>query len=243
MRKLAFTLIFAVLVMVNVNAEEVYYTNGIVNLTEKEYNFVVDFYGEDYLKNMTQEDYEWISEMDVNNREVKIKTVYDGDPNAPRPYGTFVSTSAKSLSISGSCDADYCTVITLAKWLGNPSIRSYDVMGARLNNTSLYSSKETITIVNSSTSTTTPSNYRFLSKGFGNSFKLPSGTGLTIQQRFFVKPGGHVYASYQHAMSNTSLDISKSYDIGLAGYGSVFLFTGKADGKYDGMVGVDMALN
>ncbi len=242
MKKLAFTLIFAVLVMVNVNAKEVYYTNGKVELTEKEYKYVVDFYGKDYLEKMTEEDYKWISEMDVNNREVKIKEVYDaGSLNQANPNGSFVQTSAKKLSISASCASDFCIVTTMLTWLGNPSVRSWDVMGARLYGTSLYN-QNVETVLGNLTDTTFPSNYRFLSNGFGNSFKLPSGTGLTIQQRWYVKPGGRVYASYQHAMSNTTLAISKEYNISVSGYGSTFLFTGNAVGVYDGMVGVDMVL-
>ena len=91
MKKLAFTLIFAVLVMVNVNAKEVYYTNGKVELTEKEYKYVVDFYGKDYLEKMTEEDKKWIDGMDVNNLDIKIKKVYDIDPDQANPNGTFVS--------------------------------------------------------------------------------------------------------------------------------------------------------
>ena len=114
-------------------------------------------------------------------------------------------------------------------------------MGARLYGTSLYN-QNVATIVTDSNGNTYPSNYRFLSNGFGNSFKLPSGTGLVIQQRWYVTPGGRVYASYQHAMSNTTLAISKEYNISVSGYGSTFLFTGNAVGVYDGMVGVDMVL-
>ena len=241
MKKLAFTLIFAVLVMVNVNAKEVYYTNGKVELTEKEYKYVVDFYGKDYLEKMTEEDYEWISAMDVNNREVKIKTVYDVNPNQVNPNGSFVQTSAKKLSISASCDSDYCIVTTMLTWLGNPSVRSWDVMGSRLYGTSLYN-QNVLTAIGTTTSSEHPSNYRFLSSGFGNSFKLPSGTGLTIQQRWYVKPGGHVYASYQHAMESTTLANSKLYNLSVVGYGGVFDFYGAATDVYDGMVGVDMVL-
>lgn len=241
MKKLAFTLIFAVLVMVNVNAKEVYYTNGKVELTEKEYKYVVDFYGKEYLERMTKADKEWIDGMDVNNREVKIKKVYDVDSNQSNPNGTFVNTGTKSLGISRSCGTTYCTVTVAAEWLGNPTIRSWDVMGARFLNTSLYD-QNVLTVLGNLDGTSYPSNYRFLSNGFGNSFKLPSGTGLTIQQRYYVKPGGHVYASYQHAMSNTTLAISKEYNISISGYGSTFLFTGNAVGVYDGMVGVDMVL-
>ena len=242
MKKLTFALMLAVLFISNVNAKEVYYTNGVVELTEKEYNYVKEFYGEEYLKNMTVENYKWLAELDVNNREVEIKKVTDmGNSNQVLPNGTYVEQGSKTLGISRSCTSTYCAIDVLATWKGNPTVRSWDVMGARFYGTELYD-KNTMTLLTDSNGTTLPSNYRYLSSGFGNSFKLPSGTGISIEQRYYVKPGGSVYASYQHAMSNTTLAISQSYDIGLAGYGSVFKFTGSAVDKYDGMVGVNLNL-
>ena len=237
MKKILFTLMFAVLVMVNVNAKEVYYSNGTVNLTEKEYNYVKEFYGEDYLKTMGVKEYKWLSELDVNNNDVKIKFAKVPDVSL---NGTFVSTSAKSLGISASCtSSSYCIVTVLTRWLGNPTVRSWDVMGAFFYGTSLYN-KNVLTAVTSSGGTTYPTDNRFLSNGFGTSFKLPTTNNITIEQRYYVKPGGTVFASYQHAMKNTTLAASKSYSLGVTGYGGVFIFTGSAVGVYDGMVGVDI---
>ena len=238
MKKILFTLMFAILVISNVDAKEVYYSNGVVELTEKEYNYVKEFYGEDYLKNMTMKEYKRLDELDVNNSDVKIKFAKIPDASV---NGSYVGSSNKTLGISRSCPSSlsYCIVTVLAKWLGNPSVRSWDVMGAFIYGTSLYSQVVTTT-VNSTAGTTSPSNYRFLSNGFGNSFQLPSGSNVTIEQCYFVKPGGTVFASYQHAMSTSTLAKSKSYNIGVTGYGGVFIFTGSAVGIYDGMVGVDI---
>ncbi len=238
MKKILFTLLFMMLVIANVNAKEVYYTNGTVELTEREYNYVKEFYGEEYLKNMTLENYKWLSELDVNNIDYKIKFAKVPDASV---NGGFVSTNAKSLGISGGCDTNYCTVTVLAKWLGNPTVRSWDVMGAFFYGTSLYN-KNIVTSITSSNGTTYPSNLKFLSNGFGDSFKLPSGTSIIIEQRYYAKPGGTVFASYQHAMSTSTLAKSQSYTIGVTGYGGVFIFNGSAVGVYDGMVGVDMDL-
>ena len=240
MKKIVFALIFASLLFVNANAKEIYYTNGVVGLTEKEYNYVKEFYGEEYLHNMTLENYKWLEELDVNNREVEIKKVTSlGHPNQVSPNGTFVEQGNVYLVISKSCGANYCTIDVLTKWLANPNVRSWDVMGARFYGTELYD-QNVKTYVQDVNGTTIPSNYRFLSNGFGNSFKLPSGSNVKIEQRYNVKKGGSVFASYQHAMSTTTLAISKSYEISISGYGSVFKFTGSAVGKYDGMVGVNL---
>ena len=59
-----------------VKAESYYTNNNGVSLTEKEYNYVIDFYGDDYPSQMTEEDYNWIQKMDVNNREYKIEKYY-----------------------------------------------------------------------------------------------------------------------------------------------------------------------
>ncbi len=238
MKKILFALMLAILVMANVNAKEVYYTNGTVSLTEKEYNYVKEFYGEDYLKSMTMKEYKWLSELDVNNNDVKIKFAKIPEVS---PTGTYVSTSAKSLGISRSCSTNYCTVTILAKWLGNPTIRSWDVIGAFFYGTSLYN-KNIVTSITSSDGTIYPSNLKFLSNGFGDSIKLPSGNSIVIEQRYYVKPNGKVFASYQHAMSNSTLAKSQSYTIGITGYGGVFIFNGSAVGVYDGMVGVDISV-
>ena len=55
-----------------VKAESYYTNNNGISLTEKEYNYVIDFYGDDYPSKMTAEDYNWIQKMDVNNRDYKI---------------------------------------------------------------------------------------------------------------------------------------------------------------------------
>ena len=67
----------AVIGVVKVNAEssssDYNYTNpNGINLTEKEYNFVLKMYDEHYLEIMNQEDYNIVKKMDVNNRDVDI---------------------------------------------------------------------------------------------------------------------------------------------------------------------------
>ena len=105
---------------------------------------------------MTQEQYDWILDLDINNRNVSISKIYDAGifnssiPNRDNPYH---STNSKSLSIAKSCGNSSCTIITNLTWLINPTIRSYDVIGTRLYNTNLINNTIT-TKVSSSAGTT-----------------------------------------------------------------------------------------
>ena len=217
-----------------VKAESYYTNNNGVSLTEKEYNYVIDFYGDDYPSKMTAEDYSWIQKMDVNNRDYKIEKYYDNDTTT---RSTHHQTSSKYLAISKSCSST-CSVNILLNWLKNPNVRSYDVIGARFVNTSLISGTLS-TYVDSSSGTSSYSNYQYFSNGFGNSVKLPSSaTGISIQQSFEVQNSGTVYGSYQHATGYISLEQSKKYSIDLNGSGNVFLFNSSVDDYFDQMGGV-----
>ncbi len=224
----------------NVKADSFYYSNGTINLTEKEYNYVIQFYGNDFLENMTMDDYNWLAELDLNHNEYEINmiTVSDEDNNLVSPRSTVVTSNEKRVAISKACSTNYCAITLLTTWLSQPAVKSYDVVGARFFNTSLYNSTIT-TYVRSSLGTTLQSNYMNYYNGFGNSIQLPtSGTINNVEQRFKVNKTGTVYGSYQHATSNVSLATSKLYNISSSGYGSVFSFYGNAYGKYDNTVGV-----
>lgn len=241
MKKIFLVLMFCIFGILNVSASDFYYTNGIVKLTEKKYNFVIEFYGENFLKNMTIEDYHWIDELDVNDNDVEVKIAFLGT-NEILPYGTNVNSNSKRIAIAKSCYTNYCVITTITTFLTNPNVKSYDVVGARFSGTSLYNQNIT-TQVKSSAGTTTYSNYQYLNNGFGNSIKLPdNGSNIIVQQRFYVNPTGTVYASYQHAIKNVSLATSKMYFISTAGYGGVFTFIDSAVGVYDATTGVDITL-
>ena len=222
-----------------------YYTNSNgVRLTEKEYNFVNEIYGVDYFENMTKDDYDWISDLDINKNKIEISTYYDNisNINLGMLKGHTHATGSKRLTIIKSCSSQVCTVITNLTWLTNPTIRSYDVIGARFQNASLLNNTIT-TRVSSSSGTTYSSNTKTFSNGIGTAVKLPTGsTNIVLEQKFFMNPGGTVFASYQHATSNITLATSLQFVVGATGAGSVFVFYGNAVGKYDNMGGVDITL-
>ncbi len=53
---------------------------------------------------------------------------------------------------------------------------------------------------------------------------------------------GTVYASYQHAMSTSSLTIAQKFNIDIIGYGNVFGFYDEAEDIYDAMNGVNLVV-
>jgi len=119
-----------------------------------------------------------------------------------------------------------------------PKVRSYDVLGARFDGTSLNNDPVTSVYLDNVKKNITMSTVK-KSNGFGVSFKLPTGgSSLKITQSFDVSLGGMVYASYQHANKTSTLAKSKDYSIAYNGYGGVFLFSTSSSSYYDAMGGV-----
>lgn len=215
-----------------------YFTNeNGVSLTKEEYDFLTKMYWDGYQKMMTQDEYNKFVENDIINGEFNTKTVTVEDN--PLTRGTSHTTASKSIKISASCSSN-CLVAVTAKWLAQPTIRSYDVMGSYLSGVSLQSTPNTR--VSSSSSTSFPTDIKKSGNNFGVSFKLPSGSNVIINQDFYASKGGKIYSSYQHAMSNTTLATSKNYSFSLVGYGRVFQFNGTAKDVYDAMNGVDISV-
>lgn len=216
-----------------------YYTNDNgVTVSEKEYQFIEKFYGKEYFNKMSIDDYEWIEDLNIDQNEIEIRKNLN---SSIVPFGTSTTQYGKNLKIVKSCNSN-CTIIVKCQWNLIPSIKSYDVIGARLSNTSLVSDIIT-TKISSSEGTEYSTNLLRLTNGFGVSVKLPTnGTNISVEQKYTVSTGGIVYASYQHAQSNISLASSKQYTIMSGGYGNVFGFYGGALNVYDQMAGVDISL-
>lgn len=219
--------------------------NG-VSITEKEKKFIDEFYGEQFFENMTIEDYEWISDLNINtSTDITIKSTYSPMINAVNENNIKKSpqhqTKSKKISVAKSCNT-ICIIVTNVQWFINPNIRSYDLIGFRFQNTESINSIID-TKVSSTKGTEYFSNNRIFSNGLGTSVKLPEGaTNISIQQKITTKKGGRVYASYQHATSNISLSTSMKYQIGSSGLGGVFIPYDDAIGKFDKMQGVEIDL-
>lgn len=222
----------------SIHAKQIYYQNkyGVI-LTEEEYQFLSTMYWDGYQSLMTVDDYNEFRNSKVMEGQIEVKEIKYG--SGITPYGTLVSNYDRTLKIFKSCSND-CLISVSLKWDRNPAIRSFDVIGAYIENTSFTNNPTTI--VATTDSKTVVTDYKKTNNGLGASFKLPSGSNVTINQTYRVKSGGHVYASYQHAMTNSTLAKSKDYTFSYFGYGRVFQFSDSVRGIYDGMTGVDIAV-
>ena len=232
---------------VSVKAEEneVYFvsSNG-VELTKKEYDFFVKIYTEETVKTLTQEKYDLVTNtLDINNHEIetviKEDIFYDIAPPGLSLYSTYVETTYKKIAISKDCySSGVCDMLVTLNWKAQPATKSYDVFGARYSGfTVLYG--DVFTIIGYDTKTMYCANYKIRSDGHACHFKLDDTAKIQdVTQSFSVNNGGTVYASYQHAQSNISLENAQKYYFDLGGLGYVFKFYDQAFNVYDGMPGV-----
>ncbi len=219
-----------------VSAKENFYTNkNNVTFTEQEYTFLTKMYWEGSQDLFTQENYNDFINSNIMNGEFEM-FIYE--PITLR--STSITDSSKTLKISKSCSTS-CLISVTSSWNKIPSVRSYDIIGARFENTSLINTPTTTIISSGSTSYGT--DLQLSSNGFGVTAKLPTtGTNIVINQTYKVNKGGTVYASYQHAKMTVTLNDSKKYSISSAGYGKVFRFDYAVTNKYDAMNGVSIAV-
>lgn len=223
-----------------------YYTNDNgVSLTKEEYDFLVKMYWDGYPKIMTQKEYQRFSDKKIMEREEYGEKVVTLD-DAPFTRGTYHSTAGKYIKIAKSCNTEECFISVVLVWKGVPNVQSYDVMGACLDG-DIELIRDPETRVSSSETSFFADDLQITERGFGSSFKLPGGENHTTHQSFDVKKTdnydyGHIYASYQHARSETTLKVSRNYKIALTGSGRVFDFGDDAYEVYDHMNGVDIEI-
>lgn len=219
----------------DVSAKEIYYTNDLgVVLDFQEYNFISNMYWEGYQEYITPEDYDEIKEMDLFDKEIEKEVI-----NFPITRGASVTSNLRTLSIAKSCSST-CMISLVNKWNGTPTVKSYDVIGARVNKVTISSVKNAL--VSGENYAKTYSNPQLFSNGFGYSILVPNVSNVKTSVTFVTSKGGTIYGSYQHAMSNTTEAISKSYTIGVGGYGRVFNFEGTARSVYEDAPGVDLSV-
>ncbi len=232
----SFAILAMCFTMKQVLAEEFYYQNdnGVI-LTENEYQYITDLYWNGYQKYLTESDYQLMKEMDIFNNEIKKSEVTD----YPLTRGNIVTSHSRTSSLNASC-SDTCLVTFVTVWNEIPSIKSYDVVGIRLNNTIL---SRVVNILE------TGSNYSKVyneiqssSDGFGVSILVPNTDNIRTTITMITTKNGTLYGSYQHTRRNITEATSKNYSIGQGGYGNVFYFSGPAVGVYDEAPGVDLIL-
>lgn len=230
----------------NVFAEEIYYTNSSgVAFTKEEYDFYTDLAYDGYQERVTEEMLNEIKGKDKDSLNVNVvrmclKDKNDGIMTTQNDDNLFIETSAKSLSLSKYCTPFFCRAIAVLEWLGEPTVKSYDAMGAFIDGPTRLTEPDTVL-------TTDTNLYRaefvhYEDDGFGALIKLPEehDDNMIIDQSFMFEGSGMIFMTYQHAKNTISLNDASQFDIDFAGFGNVFYFYGIADKIYDDLPGVYM---
>lgn len=231
-------LVLLILTVQNTSAKEIFYQNdnGVI-LTKEEYDFFTEMYWNGYQKNLTIEDYNYIKELDLFDKVVEKKTIELFD--FPIERSSSVTSNLMILTISKSC-SNTCTLSLVTRWIGTPNVKSYDVFGARADGVNITNIRNAR--VEGDNYYKIYSNPQKNNNGFGFSILVPNESNVIATITFTTTKGGTVYGSYQHAMRNTTENISKQYSINENGFGRVFDFTGTARNIYDNAPGVDIAV-
>ena len=205
----------------------------VTEFTEDEYNYFTKVHWDGIQKVMTQDYYDLFAGEDFKNATVEKKSLCIKRPQTRDT--TYASTYYDEITISKSCGI-LCRVSTTVHWLGEPYVKSHDVMGSLLSGPSRLGTPGTLIIGDDDSSP--PDTTVYQTDGFGAVFQVPNSQTLSIAQTFTYTGSGIVYATYQHALSTISLAHAQEFNINIAGYGSVFAFYGNAYGVYDAGPGV-----
>lgn len=237
MGKKSFALVSLILIFSlftpKVLAFENYYQNenGVI-LSKEEYDFLSYMFWDGCQELMTSKEYDDFIKSNIMNGELGIEFSKE-----ILTRGTLVEDNSRTLKIAKSCSSD-CLISVTMTWKGNPTIKSYDVMGAYLENTQLVNTPKSVI------GQTSYTDIQKFNNGFGVSMLLPKYDSTPVaNQTFRVNKGGTVYANYQHAQSSVTLNESKNYNFSTSGYGGVIKFNNSSvAGKYDQMGGVSVTL-
>ena len=214
---------------------EYYINHNGVEIERNLYNELCDIYSIGYVEFLTHEEFENLTENGLSN--VTKETYIEGNSFSKGPY---YSTGSKSVSLVKN--GSYITL--LGSWIVVPNTKSYDVIAVRLSGVSLdgsYSFKQSYVYGGNYNVIYNGNNQNF-SNGFGSSAKLQNGTNQEYSLTFKVSGSGTVYGSYQHAVTQVTLNQSKNYTISSSGFGSVINFASSVSKYYDGMNGTDLSV-
>lgn len=233
-----FTLLLLTFFCDNVNASELEgYTNQYgVTFSQEEYNFISEFYFDGYQQYMTIDDYNSFIDSDIMNAAINIKVA----DNGIMPMSSIYETTMKQLKVSTACLTD-CKIVVVLSWKSLPSVRSYDLIGAYFDETSLKSGVISSMLYDSSS--VSPVYSTKSANGVSSTYKLPSkANNLNFIQEFTVAKSGSINVSYQHARKSISLANSKKFSLSKNGYGGVFQFEENIRPYYDAMGGLTINL-
>ena len=230
------TLLIIFLVNIKVvNAQEIVYTNDKnVSFTEAEYNYFSEIYWDGIQKFITQEHKDMFSDIDFEHVAVDKRSLCY-KRKEPLRDNTYAGTYYDEITISKSCGI-LCRISTAVNWLGEPSVKSHDVLGSLLSGPTRLGNPGTIIVGDNNSYP--PDAVVYDTDGFGVVFNLPNAQSINIAQTFTYTGTGLVFATYQHALTPINLAHAQEFNINISGYGSVLQFYGNAFGVYDAGPGV-----
>lgn len=216
--------------------------NGELNVQEKLYQLTESINGTMTYTEVDPDLYVEINpENSVSNYSTSIGT-------------TFYESSYKRIQIIDNYITNNLhNVMVYTQWLVTPATKSFDVTAMRVEDATVVEGTQDGTQTYWSdgsykhiTYSPNGTNIRKQSNGFGISMNLVNDasyfeTDISADIRA-TGEDATVYGTYQHAVTNVTLEQSHSYNISHNGFGSVLNFATGVRGYYDGMQGVYVTL-
>ena len=187
-------LITLILLPFSVKANTYYVNKNGIKFSKQEYEYIVNLFDDEFIDIMNTNDYNYLLDKSYTNRNLKSSQSSDIMPLASSEH----TTNSKSLKIVSSCNTSNCNIAVSLKWLKNPIVKSYDVIGAYLEGTSLLDNPTTY--ISSSNGQVNSNEIIKQANGFGVSVQLTMQMkDINVYQYYTVSSKGTIYASYQHA--------------------------------------------
>ena len=249
------------------------FVGSVKATTEEDYNKLRSIFSDARISIMTDEEKAIYTENDVTVEEKLYKGtqttngtyIYEEiDPSLEddiresaeiSTYDSSYQTTYKRIKfIKASLGNNGYRLTVYTQWLITPVTQSYDVTALRVDDayvvegtqvgTQTYIKNGTIGYVNYSPNGT---NIRKSDNGFGISMNLVNG-GTNFETDISANvvatsQYAMAYGTYQHAVTDVTLDESQSYFISHNGFGDVVNFATGVQNKYDGMAGVSVSLS
>ena len=190
------------------------------------------------------------SEVDPDN----IDEVLEDFNNGVSTYAASHQTSYKRIQIfDTTLSGNGHKILVYTQWLVTPATKSFDVTAMRIDGgyvvdgtqigTQGYWMNGEYGYVSYSPNGT---NIRKADNGFGISMNLVNGASYfetdISANVIATSSSATAYGTYQHAVTDVTLDESQSYTISHNGFGEVLNFATGIRGSYDRMAGVSIAL-
>lgn len=190
------------------------------------------------------------SEVDPETAEL-IKENFN---NGVSTYDAYHETTYKRITIIGDhIGGNTYDVMVYTQWLVTPATKSFDVTAMRVDGgyvvdgtqdgTQVYWKDGAYDYVDYSWNGT---NIRKIDNGFGISMNLVNGASYfetdISANVITTSSNAEAFGTYQHAVTDVTLNQSQSYTISHNGLGGVVNFTNSVYNLYDGMAGVSISL-